>query len=216
MLDNSDGLRGLLKLLEFGLAQKTGNIQKDDQTAFEFANTGHVTGFTLGKNGAGCFDFRRWNFQDFRSGTDNQPQELVSSSTTRIRLRLSLWTILFSKTFTQIHHRDNFPAKVDHALDRLRGIRHGGDFGDADDLANGGDTHSVCFVPDPKSDNLMVFLHGSHWRQDRLTSAYSYSFGSFGGDRREPRGSRNRADGDLACTIDNELVHVVEQVFERA
>ena len=53
--DGGDSFRGLLELLEFGAMQQLGNIQKDDEPAFEFADARDIARFTVGKHGAGRF-----------------------------------------------------------------------------------------------------------------------------------------------------------------
>jgi len=86
-----DGIHGLLELAIFGLAQKTSDIQKDDEAPLELADSRDVVGFAVRKNGARSFDFGRRDLEHFRGGTDNQAEELVSSSTTRMRFFLSGW-----------------------------------------------------------------------------------------------------------------------------
>src|ERR1700736_3842654 len=49
---NRDGFHGLLELPVFGLAQKPGNVQKDDEAPLELADSRHIVGFAVCKYGA--------------------------------------------------------------------------------------------------------------------------------------------------------------------
>jgi len=47
--------------------------------------TRNVTRLPFGKNGSGGFDIGRRNLENFRSGIDDEAEQFVSSSTTRMR-----------------------------------------------------------------------------------------------------------------------------------
>jgi len=81
---------GLLELAVFGLAKKTGNVQKDDEAPLELADSRHIIGFIVRKNGAGA-SISEGGISALRGGADDQADELVLSSTTRMRFFLSGW-----------------------------------------------------------------------------------------------------------------------------
>src|SRR5690348_8403720 len=157
--DGSDGFRDLLEAFVFGTLQELGNIQKNDEAAFEFADAGHVTGFAFGKNGSWRFNIRRRNFQHFGSRVDNQADEFVLEFDDENAILFVGLNLGLAEALAQVHHGDNLAAKIDHAFDQVRSAGDRSDFRNADDLAHGGDTHAVRFVPYPETDDLKVFFH---------------------------------------------------------
>ena len=64
-----------------------------------------------------------------------------------------------TEALAQVHHRNDFAAKVYNPLDEVGGTGHCCDLRDADNLAHGGDAHTVRFVADPETNYLKVFFH---------------------------------------------------------
>src|SRR5882724_12460085 len=154
-----DGIHGLLELAIFGPAQKTSDIQKDDEAPLELADSRDVVGFAVGKNGARGFDFGRRNLEHFRGGTDNQAEELVIQFDDENAILFVGLGRSGAEAFAQIHHGDNFPAKVYDAFDQVWRAGNGGDFRHADDFPDGSDANAIGFAADSKADDLEFFLH---------------------------------------------------------
>ena len=64
-----------------------------------------------------------------------------------------------AEALAQVHHGDDFPAKIDHAFDQVRCAGDRSYFRNADDFAHGGDTYAVRFVTDAETDDLKVLFH---------------------------------------------------------
>src|SRR5689334_7720378 len=130
--------------------QQLADVQQYDQAALELADAGDVDGLTVGKHRAGRFDFRRWNFKDFRGGIDDKPDELRFQFDDQDAVFLVGGDFDLAKAFALVHHRDNLAAQVDHAFDGFLGIGNRGDFRHADDFAHGADPDSERFLTDAK------------------------------------------------------------------
>src|SRR6266481_5950959 len=164
-----DSFRGLLEFLVFRTMQELGNIQQDDETAFEFAYTGDIARFAVGKNGAGRFNFGRRNFQDFRSGVDDKPDQFVVQFHDENTVFLVVLNFRLAEAFAQVHHRNNFAAKVDDTLDGVRSVGNRSDFRYAHDFANGADAHTERFIADAKTNDLKFLFHNAisrHFRNE--------------------------------------------------
>src|SRR5260221_2696642 len=114
-----DGIHGLLELAIFGLAQKTSDIQKDDEAPLELADSRDVVGFAVGKNGARGFDFGRRNLEYFRGGTDNQAEELVIQLDDENAILFVGLSSGSADSFAQIPHGAYFSAKVHDGLGQV-------------------------------------------------------------------------------------------------
>src|SRR6266851_6864151 len=154
-----DSFRGLLEFFEFGAMEQFGNIQQNDQAAFEFADTGNIAGFAVGKNGAGRFDLRRRNFQDFGSGMNDEADQLVVQLDHQNTVFLVGLSFGLAEALAQIHHRNNFAAEIDDALDGVGSVGNSGDFRNAHDFAHGADTHPERFLTDAKANDLKFLFH---------------------------------------------------------
>src|SRR6059058_5892390 len=109
--DGSDGFRDLLEASVFGTLQEFRNIQKDDEAALEFADSGHVTGLAIGKNGSWGFDFRRRNFEHFGSGVDDQSDKLVFKLHDENAVLFVGLNFRLAKTLAQVNHRNILPRR---------------------------------------------------------------------------------------------------------
>src|SRR5215469_10303114 len=141
--------------------QELGDVEQNDETALEFANTGDVTGVAVGEHGAGRFDFGKRNLEHFRSGVDDEADEFVfqlddQNAVLFVRLDFGL-----AETLAKVDHRDDFSAEVNHAFDSVLSVGDGSDFGNADDFTNGADAHSERFVPDTKTNDLQFLFHSA-------------------------------------------------------
>src|SRR5450755_660073 len=99
-----------------------------------------------------------------------------------------------AKSLAQIHYGNDFPAKIDDALDNVRGAGNRGDLRDTHNFAHRGDTHAIRFIADAKPYDLYVFFHPrSPALQGRASSAYSNSSSCDGSiERREAEASDRR------------------------
>src|SRR5213594_1518737 len=77
LLCGDDGFRGLLESFVLRTLQQFCDVQQDDETAFQFSNSGDVAGFTFREDRAGGIDFRRRDLQYFGRGVDNETDQFV-------------------------------------------------------------------------------------------------------------------------------------------
>src|SRR6266566_5240755 len=211
--DGGDGFRNLLEAFEFGTLQEFRDVQKDDEPAFQFADTGDITRFAFGKNTAGSFYFRRRNLEHFGSGVDDQTNEFVLELDNEYAVLLVGLNVRLAKALAQVHHRNDFAAKVYDPLDELRRAGHGGDFRNADDLAHRSNTHAVRFVANPETHYLKVLFH-----QESPVPLGTRQFGVFGFlvaafFRVTALAARfPAAEALLSGTVENKAVHAVAQI----
>src|SRR5260221_410179 len=206
-----DGIHGLLELAIFGPAQKTSDIQKDDEAHIELADSRDLFGFAVAKNGARGFDFGRRNLEYFRGGTDNQAEELVIQLDDENAILFVGLGRGSAESFAQIHHGDYFSAKVYDALDQVGRAWDGGDFRHADDFPDGTDANAIGFAADSKADDLEFFLHECFSALGPCQFGV-FEFAGFAGCRGTPFGRRILAGARMRGAIDDETIHGVEQV----
>src|SRR5882724_5015579 len=119
-----------------------------------------------------------------------------------------------TESFAEVHHRNDFPAQIDHPLDQLGSAWNRGNLRNAHNFAHGSDTNAVRFIADTKADDLKIFFHREV--SGPLGTRHFRVFEFFG-----TAGLRTTAlapEGFAATralligTIDNKAVHAVEQV----
>src|SRR6266481_4044953 len=154
-----DSFRGLLEFLVFRTMQELGNIQQDDEAAFEFAYSGDIARFAVGKDGAGRFNFRRRNFQDFRSRIDDESNQLVVQFNDENTVFLIVLNFRLAKTLAQVHHGNDFAPKVDDSFNGVWSVGNRGNFRHAHDFTNGADAHSKRLIADAKANHLKFLFH---------------------------------------------------------
>src|SRR5260370_33592132 len=77
LLCGGDGFRGLLESFELRAMQEFGNVQQNDETAFELPDSNYVPGLAVGQNAAGSFDIRSRNLDDFEGGIDEEAEQFI-------------------------------------------------------------------------------------------------------------------------------------------
>src|SRR5258708_30894581 len=175
LLRSAYEFRGLLESFELRAMQKLGNIQQNDEPAFELAHAGDVARLPFRKKISRGLDLRRRDPQDLRSGIYDQAHQLIvqldhQDAVLFVRLNLRL-----AKALAQVHHRNDLPAQVDHSFNRFRSAGHRGDLRNTDDLPHRTDADAERFVSDAKADDLEVFFHRCVPFDYRRASAYSIS-----------------------------------------
>src|SRR5260370_22967738 len=121
----SDGFRGLLKSFELRAMQEFGDVQQNNETSLEFADTGDVSGFAFGKDTARGFDLGGRNFQHFGSRVHDKADQLVVQLDDENAVLLIGMNLGLAEAFAEIHHRNDFPAQIDHALDQIGSAGNG-------------------------------------------------------------------------------------------
>src|SRR5579883_1185355 len=154
-----NGFRGLLELPEFGLAQEPGNVQENNQTPFQFADSGHIAGFTFREYGAGGFDFGGRNLQYFRRRADDESDQLVFELDDQNAVLFVVLDGRAAESLAQVHHGNDLSAQVDYALDQVRRAGHRRDLRNPHDFPYGTNANAVRFTANAKSDDLEFFLH---------------------------------------------------------
>src|SRR6266849_4411040 len=191
--------------------QQLGNVQQNNQAAFELTHSGDIAGFTVGEDGTGRFNFGGWNFQDFRSGVDDQSDQFAIQFNNQNTVFLIVLNVGLAKTLAQVHHGNNFPAKIDDPFDGIGSVGNRGDFRHAHDFANGADAHPEGFIADAKTNDLKVLfdhaisghLGTRHFRIFEFARILLVGLAAVGG---------KIAFFGLRSAIENEAVHAVEQV----
>src|SRR5215470_6486346 len=118
--DGSDGFRNLLKAFVFGTLQELRNIQKDDQAALQFADTGNVAGFAVGKNTSGSLYIRWRDFEHLGSRVYDEADKFVFEFDDENAVFLVSLNLRLAKALAQIHYRNDFAAKINHSLNEIR------------------------------------------------------------------------------------------------
>src|SRR5260370_33209918 len=67
--------------------------------------------------------------------------------------------LLFSETLAQIHDGNNLAAQIDHTLEIVRRVRHGGDLGYPHDLVQGSDGHAVGLAAHLETNDMEFTAH---------------------------------------------------------
>ena len=93
--------------------QELGNVQQNNQAAFELTHSGDIAGFTVGKDGTGRFNFGGRNFQDFRSGVDDQSDQFAVKLVVRTDDRPGLLNQLTSILSTENTNIRSLEARSD-------------------------------------------------------------------------------------------------------
>src|SRR6267143_2150576 len=159
LLCGGDGFRGLLESFVLRTLQQFCDIEENDQTAFEFSYSRDVAGFTFRKNRSGRIDFRGWNLQDFGRGVYNEPDQFVFQLNDEDAILLVRNDLSLTEALAEIHDWNNFSTEIDHTFDELRRARNGGNLGNANNLAHGGDANAVHFITDPETNNMQILFH---------------------------------------------------------
>ncbi len=210
-LGGGDGFRDLLESFELRAVQELGNVQQDDEAALQLPYAGDVARFALSEDRAGGFDFGGRNFQHFRGGVDNEPDQFVFQFDDQDAVLFIVLNFDLAETFAKVHHRNDFAAQVYDALDQFRGAGNSGDLRNADDFPYGSDADAIGLIPDPEANHLKILFHR------RVSGALGTGqFGVF----EFPGTVRIRATtlaigipGVLAGrTIKNEAIHAVQQI----
>src|SRR6266478_3202192 len=139
--------------------QEFGDVQQNNETSLQFADTGDVTGFAFRKDIARGFDLGGRNLQHFRSRVHDEADQLVvqlhdENAVLPIGMNLGL-----AESFAEVHHRNDFPAQIDHALDQIGSAWNRGNLRNAHNFAHGSDTNAVRFITDTKANHLKIFFH---------------------------------------------------------
>src|ERR1700733_74566 len=111
-----------------------------------------------------CFNFRRRNFQDFRSGIYEQTDGSLVQVDYDDPIFLGGLNICFAEALTKINDRNNLSAEIDDAFDIIRGVRNGSDGGNANNFAHDRNRHTESLSADAKADDLYVLVHGGSGR----------------------------------------------------
>src|SRR5262249_40261418 len=155
----SDGFRDLLEALELGAMQQLADIEQNDQPAFQLADSRDVARLAFGKDRARRFDFRRRNLQHFRGSVDDQADELVFQFDDQDSILFFVMDVGLTEALAEIHHGNNFPAQIDHALDHVGRAWNGGNVRHADNFPHRTNADAIRFIPDAKPDDLQVLFH---------------------------------------------------------
>src|SRR5258705_363748 len=108
--------------------QQLGDVQQNNQAAFELTHSGDIAGFTVGEDGTGRFNFGGRNFQDFRSGVDDQSDQFAVKLDNQNAIFLVVLNVGLAKTLAQVHHRNNFATKIDDPFDGIGSVGNRGEF----------------------------------------------------------------------------------------
>src|SRR5260370_17109686 len=109
LLCGGDGFRGLLESFELRAMQEFGNVQQNDETAFELPDSNYVPGLAVGQNAAGSFDIRRRNLDDFGGGIDDEAEHFIFEHDAENAVFLLPVNFPHAKPFPRSPHATNLP-----------------------------------------------------------------------------------------------------------
>src|SRR5262249_25956944 len=69
--------------------------------------------------------------------------------------------LFFTEPLAQVHHGDDFSAQVDHALEIVGSVGHGGDFRHPHDFMQGSDGYALGLASHLAAHDVQVTAHGS-------------------------------------------------------
>src|SRR6267142_1481251 len=213
LLCSGDGFRGLLESFVLRTLQQFCDVQQDDETALQFAHSGYVAGLAFGEDRTGRIDFRRRDLEDLGRGVDDKADQFVFQFNDEDAIFLVRNDFGLTETLSEIHHRNDFSAKINHTFDQIRSARNGSDFGNADNFAHGANSNAVRFIADPETYNVQILFHregpcllrASHFGVFEFLIAVRFRSAALPG--RIPTAGVRRSSA-----VQNEAVHAVQQV----
>src|SRR5258708_28160462 len=103
----SDGFRDLLESFVLRAMQEFGDVQQNNETSLQFADTGDVSGFAFRKDTARGFDLRGRNLEHFRSRVYDEADQLVVELYDENAILLIVMNLGLAEPFAEIHHRND-------------------------------------------------------------------------------------------------------------
>src|SRR5882672_9752899 len=159
LLCSGDGFRGLLESFVLRTLQQFCDVQQNDETALQFSHSRYVAGLAFGEDRTGRIDFRRRDLEDLGRGVDDKTDQFVFQFNDEDAILFVRNNLGLTETLAEIHHRNDFSAKINHTFDQIRSARNGSDFGNADNFAHGANSNAVRFIADPETYNVQILFH---------------------------------------------------------
>jgi hypothetical protein len=127
--------------------------RQDQEPVLEFAYAGDKLALNLAQSRRGC-DRTGGDSQHFRYRVNNEAQHHVLDFKYHDAGLFIVVLSFQSKTLAQRDNRNDFATQVDHAINKVRGIRHSRKLLETDDLLHAQNVQAELFVADFEADEL--------------------------------------------------------------
>src|SRR5260370_13269031 len=139
--------------------QQFRNVQKDNEPPLQFTDAGDVPGLAFRKDPPRRLDLGGRNLEHFRSGVYDEADQLIVQFDDENAVFLIGMNFGLPEALAKVHHGNNFPAQIDHALNQIGSAGNRGNLRDTDDFAHGSDMNAVRFISDAEADDLKILFH---------------------------------------------------------